>query len=312
MLYFEKTVTIEEDGRMVKSLLSSLNLSRRLRRDLLSGGHIRVNDKPTFLTSRVHVGDQIIVEPVVETNDHFPPESIPLDIAYEDEHLVVINKPPGLLVHPTSRERTGTLASAISFHMEKQGESYRFRPVHRLDRDTSGLLIIAKHKLAHERLSRALRKREIHREYMAFTVGNIQQDKFSICAPIGLSEGSTLKRTVYFEGTSELAKQAITHVHVLHNYIGNLAAKVEITLETGRTHQIRVHLASIGHPIFGDTLYGEIHANEYAPELSRQALHAFKLSFAHPVTEEYIVCESALPDDLRQFEVFLERATSDR
>lgn len=300
VLYFEKIVTADEDGLMVKNVLSHLALSKRLRRDLLNAGHIQLNGKPIFLTSRIHTHDKITVLQVDEIEVHFPPEPIALDIAYEDEHLLVVNKQAGLLVHPTSRERTGTLASAVAFHMCSRGESYRFRPVHRLDRNTSGLLLIAKHKLAHERLSRALRKRDIHREYLSFVYGLMENDDLTIDTPIGLAQDQTVKRIVDVTGDLPSAKPAVTHVKVLCRYEQGYATKVRVILETGRTHQIRVHLSSVGHSVLGDTLYGEEISS--IPFISRQALHAYQLTFVHPVTKEYIVCVSELPDDLQQLE----------
>ncbi|PWI57091.1 hypothetical protein BM613_10370 [Sulfoacidibacillus thermotolerans] len=291
---------------MVKNLLGPLKLSRRLRRELLLAGHIRVNGSPTFLTSRVHNGDVVTIEQVFEPGSQFLPEPIPLDVVFEDAHVLVVNKQAGLLVHPTSRERTGTLASAVAYYMAQREESYRFRPVHRLDRDTSGLLILAKHKLAHERLSRALRKREIHREYIAFAAGIMNLPEQCIRTPIGLAAGSTIKRTIYPNDLLNDAKSAVTHVRILEVFKHSQATKVQIRLETGRTHQIRVHLSSIGHPLLGDPLYGNVAT---ADLFMRQALHAYKLSFIHPFTQEPVVCESDLPEDLQKLEIDLRSTT---
>ncbi len=301
VLYFDRVISQEEDGVMVKALLGSLALSKRLRRTLCAQGQICVNGAPAYLTGRVRVGDRVTVEAPVELGSSIEPEPIPLHVVLEDEHLLVVDKQAGLIVHPTAHERRGTLASAVMNHMRERGESYPFRPVHRLDRATSGLLLIAKHKLAHERLSRSLKKRAISRQYTAFASGALAgRAERTIDAAIGLLPGTCIKRAVYPYG-----KSAITHLRVERVYEAAGAMKLLVRLETGRTHQIRVHLAHIGHPILGDSLYGSPEMNEkfsiaFPDGRSRHALHAHQLEFDHPVTNQTMTLYAPLPPELQR------------
>ena len=296
MRYFEKLIGETEDGLMVKEVLRPLGAGRKLRHRLLEQQLIQVNGSPAYLTGRVHTGDIITVDAPIEETSILLPENLPFDVAFEDEHMLIVNKPANMLVHPTAKERTGTLANAVLFYLRMRGEKYPFRPLHRLDRDTSGLLIIAKHKLALERLEKALKRREITREYIAFVSGEITEEYRIVNAPIGLLPDQTIKRGVVTDG-----RQAVTHVSVLQLFSNEQACKVKLKLETGRTHQIRVHLAYIGHPVLGDRLYGC--KDEWG--LTRQALHAARLSFEHPFTHVTTTIESQLPDDLKQLEMTL-------
>lgn len=291
--YFEKHITATEAGAMVKTILGPLGMGRRLRRRLLADGLIKINGRPAFLTERVHIGEIVTVDAPQEDPSQLDAENLPFQIAFEDHHLLVVEKPAGMLVHPSAKERTGTLASAVIYYMQQQGESYPFRPLHRLDRGTSGLLIIAKHKLALERMEKALKRREISRIYVAFAKGQIELSRQTVNAPIALLPGQTVKRGVLADGRS-----AVTHVQVLRSFPCQCATKVELRLETGRTHQIRVHMAYLGHPLLGDELYGR--GAEFG--LVRQALHAAKLTFVHPFTGREIKLESTLPADLLELE----------
>ncbi len=301
VLYLDRAVTNQDDGAMVKTILGSLALSKRLRRTLCEQGRICVNGAPAYLTNRVRVGDRVTVEAPEEFSSAIEPEPIPLHVVFEDEHLLAVDKQAGLIVHPTAHERQGTLASAVIHHMRQRGESYPFRPVHRLDRATSGLLLVAKHKLAHERLSRSLKTRAISRQYTAFASGAMDwREERTIDAAIGLLPGTCIKRAVYPYG-----KAAITHLRVERVYAQSGAVKLLIGLETGRTHQIRVHLAYIGHPVLGDSMYGFPAMNEKFSVVlpdgrSRHALHAHQLTFAHPVTNQAITLCAPLPPELQR------------
>ncbi len=293
MRYFEKQVSKEEDGAMVKEVIRTLGAGRQLRRRMLEQQLIQVNGKPAFLTERVREGDFVTMDAPADEPSILTPENLPFNVAYEDDHLLIADKPADMLVHPTAKERTGTLANAVLYYMLSKKEQYPFRPLHRLDRDTSGLLVIAKHKLTLERLEKALKRREIKREYVAFTQGRIGQKQLTIDAPIGLLPNQTIKRGIVPDGRS-----ARTHLKVLQWFPEDRATKVHVSLETGRTHQIRVHLAHLGHPVLGDGLYGR--GSEYG--LQRQALHAANLTFEHPFTHSIIRVSSALPEDLAMLE----------
>lgn len=297
MRYLEKVIGEDEAGQMVKCALRPLSLGRRLRRRLVAAGNIRVNGRPAHLTNRLHTGDTLTVEGIVETTETVAPEKpeSQVVIVFEDEHLAVVDKPAGMAVHPTRGHTFGTLASALLWHWQSRGETVRFRPVHRLDLDTSGLLLVAKDKLAHERLVRQLEQRNIRREYLAFAWGLPPEDRWTLDGPIGLPEGSRLRRWVIPEG-----KPAVTRAEVAVRYADSGACTLRLQLETGRTHQIRVHLAHAGHPVIGDWLYGS------GPDpVGRQALHAFLLAFRHPATGEEKVFCSPLPGDLEALESFL-------
>ena len=310
VLYFERAVTEQDEGVMLKAMLGSLALSKRLRRTLCTQGLICVNGAPAYLTSRVRAGDRVTVEAPAELSSAIEPEPLPLQVVFEDDHLLAVDKQAGLLVHPTAHERQGTLASAVIHHMRLQGETYPFRPVHRLDRGTSGLLLIAKHKLAHERLSRSLKTRAISRQYTAIASGMLaEREERTIDAAIGLLPGTFIKRAVYPYG-----KTAVTHLRVESVYAQADAMKLLIGLETGRTHQIRVHLAHIGHPVLGDGLYGFTESESHGPFCivlpdgrTRHALHAHRLAFVHPVTNQALILDAPLPPELQQLAAALER-----
>jgi 23S rRNA pseudouridine1911/1915/1917 synthase len=209
---------------------------------------------------------------------------------YEDEDLIVIDKPPGLVVHPTRGYPDGTLANGLMYYWRQQGKSYRFHPVTRLDKDTSGLMVIAKHAYAHAFLAQQMEKKRYERIYLAIAEGIINPDKGSISLPIGFHPENPFARAVVH---GEGGAKAVTHYEVLEHY--SSASLVRLRLETGRTHQIRVHLSAIGHPLIGDSLYGK-----ESPWISRQALHATYLRFFHPRMRIWLEWESPLPEDMRQ------------
>lgn len=305
MRLFEAVVGEDQAGQMVKDVLAPLHLGKRLRRRLTLEQGVRLNGAPIYWTSRVCVRDILTVDLESETTATVEPEPLPLTVVYEDEHVLVVHKPTGMVVHPTGRTRTGTLAAAVLHHWQDAGEQARFRPLHRLDRDTSGLIVIAKHKWAHERLERDLRARRLTREYMAFAHGAPLFKRLTINEPIGLAPGERLRRSVISAG-----RPAVTHIEEVQVFAKSNACRFKIRLETGRTHQIRVHAAHIGHPLIGDWLYGlDDHAwdREY-----RVALHAFRLAFAHPITNEIVDLTVDLPTDLADLESRLRGGMEER
>ncbi len=270
---------------MLKAILRPLGLSRRLRRQLIEQEKILVNGQSVYLSSRVRAGDRVTVLPAEEAAPGVEAEDLPLRVVWEDEHALVADKPAGVLVHPTGRERTGTLLSAVHHHVGGNGHA---RPLHRLDRDTSGLVLFSKHKLAHDRLTQALVRREIIREYWTFLAGRLAYARIEVNLPIAVAPGQRIRRTVDPTG-----KRAVTHFVLLAAFPADDVSLVRARLETGRTHQIRVHAASIGHPVIGDCLYGLPHER-----LSRQALHAGRLAFPHPLTGARVSVRADLPEDL--------------
>lgn len=272
---------------------------------LIAGGHIRLNGEVPRKSEKVGPGDVIDVvmpEPVASTVEA---EEIPLTIVYQDDDLVVVDKPAGLVVHPAPGHARGTLVNALLHHVrDLSGIGGVLRPgiVHRLDKDTSGLLLIAKHDKAHRALSAALKSREIHRAYIAAVWGHLRQDRLTVDAPIGRAPNDRTRMAIVPTGRS-----AVTHFQRLEQWPA--ADLLRATLETGRTHQIRVHLLSIGHAVVGDALYAphgergisgpaQAWARQLAKRVPRQFLHAAELEFAHPGTGQAMRFVSPLPADL--------------
>jgi len=281
------------------------SLSRSRVAQLIAEDRVRLNGSPAKKSERLAPGDTVEVEiPDPEPSD-VEPEAIPLDIVYEDEDLAVVNKPAGLVVHPAPGHRTGTMVNALLHHVDDlSGIGGVKRPgiVHRLDKDTSGLLIVAKHDQAHRGLSAALKRRDIHRIYLAAAWGHLDEDRITVDAPVGRSHRNRKRMAVVPDG-----RRAVTHFRRMERW--EAADLLEAELESGRTHQIRVHLAHIGHPVVGDELYGaggakgisgpgHSWARELERRVPRQFLHAHRLVFRHPVSGEEMRFEAPLPEPL--------------
>lgn len=235
----------------------------------------------------LHTGDVLTITLIEsEGSENIVPSPLPLDIVYEDEDLMVINKATNMPIHPSQGNYDNTLANAVCYYYQQKGEPYVYRCINRLDRDTTGLLILAKHMYSASLLSHMVQQREIHREYLAIATG-IVPDSGIITAPIARVDGSTIEREVN-EVTGEYA---CTHYRTVAHKNGY--SLVSLKLETGRTHQIRVHMKHIGHPLPGDFLY-----NPDYRVIERQALHSHKLSFNHPITQEWMEFTAPLPNDM--------------
>lgn len=275
------------------SLLSRLCLRGTLVQKLVSQERILVNHHRAPLEQPLRAGDRVQVLLFEEEDYGVVPEVMDIDVCYEDDHLLIVNKAAGIAVHPTDAGETGTLANGIAFYYQAQGVQQRVRLVHRLDKDTSGAIVIAKHAIAHALLDEALRERRMKRKYVAFTTGVFQRPRGSIDAPIGRDRHHATRRRV-----SPTGDRAVSHYAVVEQYSD--ATYVELELETGRTHQLRVHLSHIGHPIYGDTLYG---GPRYP--IRRQALHATHVQFEHPLYRTPIEVDVAMPDDMTQLRDYL-------
>ncbi|NGQ95355.1 RluA family pseudouridine synthase [Brevibacillus sp. SYP-B805] len=277
----------EEEGRTLREVLQNAHgVSRRLLVKAKYGGEIRINGQMAYVSQRLHKGDVVTVTLPAEQAEHIEPQEMPLAIRYEDDDLLILAKPAGLVVHPTRTHPSGTLANGVIAYYLGKGESRRFRPVNRLDKDTSGLMIIAKNQWAHEQCARMQKERTLRRTYQAIAHGRLAPAEGTIDAPIGLADGSIIERTVRPDG-----QPARTRYRVLAQTAE--MSWVELQLETGRTHQIRVHLRHLGHPLLGDDLYGG--SREL---IGRQALHAAALSFAHPRTGQPLALTEPLPEDM--------------
>ncbi|HYF78469.1 MAG TPA: RluA family pseudouridine synthase [Symbiobacteriaceae bacterium] len=268
-----------------------VGLSRSRIKGLIDEGHVTVNGTKPKASQKVEPGDQIrLVVPEPEPYD-LTPEAIPLDIVYEDEDVVVVNKARGMVVHPAAGNWSGTLVHALLDHVEDlEGIGGELRPgiVHRLDKDTTGLLVIAKNERAMAALQDQIRTHTARRIYWALVHGNTLPNTGRVEAPLGRHPSDRKKMAVNKQG-----KEATTHFTVLERYAGY--SLVECRLETGRTHQIRVHMSFIGHPVVGDVVYGTRKAHLDMPG---QALHAKKLGFYHPSTEQWMEFETELPADM--------------
>ncbi|MFD0616395.1 RluA family pseudouridine synthase [Paenibacillus sp. GCM10027629] len=290
----EWTVTAEDHKeRIDKYITESIedNVSRSQIQLWIQDGHALVNGRVVKSNYKLAEGDRITLTiPEVSPVD-IVPEDIPLDIAYEDHDVVVINKPRGMVVHPAPGHSSGTVVNALMYHCKDlSGINGELRPgiVHRIDKDTSGLLMAAKHDQAHASLAAQLKDHSVTRKYIAIVHGNIAHDHGTIDAPIGRDAGDRKMYTV----TDKNSKHAVTHFLVLERF-GDYTM-VELKLETGRTHQIRVHMKFIGHPLVGDPMYGR----SKGMQMDGQALHAAVLGFVHPMTEKYLEFEAILPADM--------------
>ncbi|WP_169056178.1 RluA family pseudouridine synthase [Bacillus pumilus] len=251
---------------------------------------VRLNQKPAHHAAKVSQGDQIIIDLFETEESDVTPEYGELEVLFEDEHLLIVQKPAGRPTHPNEQGQTGTLANLVAFHFQANGEEKRVRHIHRLDQDTSGTVIFAKHRLAHAALDQMLSKKTIKRTYIAIAEGLFKKKKGTIDAAIGRDKHHAVKRRI-----SPTGQKAVTHFQVMDLNKRLQLTAVKLQLETGRTHQIRVHLSSIGHPLAGDTLYDGV--REY---ITRCALHAKQVVMKHPFTGEHLIIEAPLPPDMDQ------------
>ncbi|GAB1305203.1 MULTISPECIES: RluA family pseudouridine synthase [Bacillus] len=251
---------------------------------------VRLNQKPAHHAAKVSTGDQILIDLFETEESDVTPEYGELEVLFEDEHLLVVQKPAGRPTHPNEKGQTGTLANLVAFHFQANGEEKRVRHIHRLDQDTSGTVIFAKHRLAHAVLDQMLSKKAINRTYLAIAQGLFKKKKGTIKAAIGRDKHHAVRRRV-----SPTGQSAKTHYEVFYLNKRLQVTAVKLRLETGRTHQIRVHLSSLGHPLAGDTLYGG-----KRDLINRCALHAKQVDMNHPFTGEKLTIEAPLPPDMAE------------
>lgn len=283
---YNHTVTEEEYGQTINQILrDNFNFSARFKTKIKFQNLMDLNGVPAKGFMKPEVGDLISIRLPEESSD-FPAEDIPLDVLYEDDDLLVINKQPGIIVHPTKGHPTHTIANGIMKYMEDTNQKFKIRFANRIDMDTSGIVICAKNANAQDSISNQMKAQSTVKKYIAVVHGVISED-CTIEEPVGRPDEVSIRRCVMEEG-----KPATTLVHVLNNY--DNYTLLELTIKTGRTHQIRVHLSHIGHPIIGDALYeGE------APGLmDRQALHAYHIEFDHPMTGERMIIDAPYPEDI--------------
>lgn len=249
---------------------------------------ILVNGVHYYMRQELSAGDHLQVR-ICETqnSEKIPPTKLPLDIIYEDEDLLVLNKPAGMPIHPSLNNYTNSIANALAYYFQSQGKPFIFRCCNRLDRDTSGLTIVSKHLVSGSILSDMTKYREVHREYLAIARGSVTPSEGTIQAPLGRKERTIIERTVDWEH----GEDAVTHYKVVKEANGH--SLVSLRLETGRTHQIRIHMKYLGYPLIGDYLY-----NPDMEYMTRQALHSHHMEFTHPITGEHMSFTAPLPEDM--------------
>ena len=301
------TAAETDAGKRLDQFAAQDELTRSAVTRLIEGGAVTVNGTVAVKNYRVRPGDVVeIALPAPEPSEALP-QNIPLDIVYEDDDLIVVNKPVGMVVHPAAGNPNGTLVNALLYHCgtSLSGVGGVIRPgiVHRIDKDTSGLLVVAKNDPTHLALAAQLKGHHIRRTYYAIAIGNLREDQGTVDAPIG-RHPTDRKRMAVIRNPDLKSRDAVTHWQVLArgNANGQAFTLVRCELETGRTHQIRVHLSSIGHPLLGDPIYGGASTRletRHKDWIQGQCLHAKELTFTHPTTGKKVHFESSLPDGMQ-------------
>ena len=287
----EYVIDKEHEGLRIEQFLkrkgySSQNLTeiKRMPKSVI------VNGEHFYMKQTLTEGDHLSIH-IQETacSEKIPPTNLPLDIVYEDEDIIVINKPAGMPIHPSLNNYTNSMANALAWYYQEQGKPFIFRCSNRLDRDTSGLTVVAKHLVSGNILSCMVRDRQFHREYLAIVRGNVTPEAGTIDAPLARKDGTIIERCVDWE----TGEKAITQNKVVDYKNGH--SLVRLKLETGRTHQIRIHMKHLGFPLVGDYLY-----NPDMEYITRQALHSHKIAFTHPITGEWMEFKAELPEDMKK------------
>ncbi|WP_346878639.1 MULTISPECIES: RluA family pseudouridine synthase [unclassified Clostridium] len=285
------TYKVGKEGQDVKIrdyMKENLNLSGRFIRGSAMDRRLRVNGKEVKLNYKLQEDDVIEVTVNAEESQNIEGEDLNIKVIYEDDDLLIVDKPSFMVVHPTKSHPMGTLANGVIHHFRSNNDNSIVRLVSRLDRDTSGLIMIAKNQFSHMNLAKSMEKNLIKKSYLAIIHGNLENQEGTIDLPIGRSTDETIKRAVLEDG-----QRSITHYKIKESY--KEGTLVELVLETGRTHQIRVHLSYVGCPIYGEQLYSDFNDEEL---ISRQALHAYALTLPHPRSGEILNFESTLPEDM--------------
>ncbi|WP_437132406.1 RluA family pseudouridine synthase [Bacillus atrophaeus] len=288
--FIRKEISSADEGMTVKEYAGKMGISKRMLTDIkFGGGDILINGGHVTVKYVLKLGDTLVFEfPEEQVSESLFPEPVPLHVLYEDDHVLVINKQPYVSSIPSREHPSGSIANGILGHYKENGVRATVHLVTRLDRDTSGVMLIAKHRFAHSILSTGQKNGLVKRRYLAVVHGSMEQAEGTVDAPIGRKPDSIIERMVTPGG-----QRAVTHFQV--NEKTNGLTLVTLQLETGRTHQIRVHMSHLGHPLCGDTLYGGTRQ-----KISRQALHSERLSFIHPLTDETMVFYAPVPQDIQQ------------
>ena len=286
---FSYTITAQDSDQRIYDFLRHHGYSRHIRTWLKQHpGSVRLNGREALFYFPLKTGDLLeITLEEEQPSENIIPVCLPLHIIYEDEDLMVIDKPADMPVHPSIGNYENTLANAVAWYFQQQNIPFVFRCINRLDRDTSGLTIVSKHLVSGSILSDMTKYREVHREYLAIARGSVTPSEGTIQAPLGRKEGTIIERTVDWEH----GEDAVTHYKVVKEANGH--SLVSLLLETGRTHQIRIHMKYLGYPLIGDYLY-----NPDMEYMTRQALHSHHMEFTHPITGEHMSFTAPLPEDM--------------
>lgn len=296
----EIRIRVEKPDERIDKLIARTapEITRSAAQNLIAAGAVTVNGINMVKSAKLRAGDEIVISLPELRPAKALPENIPLAVIYEDEDLLVVNKPKGMVVHPAPGNEAGTLVNALLYHCRGSlsGINGVIRPgiVHRIDKDTSGLLVVAKNDFSHVRLAAQIKQHSFRREYQAVVYGRPKEPKGSVNAPIGRNPKDRKKMAVLEK--SAAAREAVTHYEVLRDY--QQFSHLGLKLETGRTHQIRVHMSFIGHPVAGDPVYGP---KKVITALHGQCLHAGLIGFVHPRTDEYLEYTAVLPDYFTKF-----------
>lgn len=285
------TILNDDTYQNVKEVLRAyFGISERLLLRLKNTKNILLNGNSTYISTKVFPGDEItVIIDFIEDNSNIVPKKMNLDIIYEDDCYLVVNKPSHIAIHPSILHFENSLSNGIRYYFDSINLQKKIRPVNRLDKDTSGIVIFAKNEYIQECLVSQMKSKDMKKTYIAICYGYFNEKSGTINLPIARKPGSIIERCIDSSGD-----KAITHYNVLEEHDNISIVKCE--LETGRTHQIRVHLSAISHPIIGDTLYGSSFDN-----IDRQLLHAYKLEFIHPITKDYVCYTAPISDDFKQF-----------
>lgn len=285
-----KYIVKENKYQSINQILKQkFKISARLQHKLITSKQIFLNGNQADSRIAPQINDAITVNlDFNEESENIIPTPIPLNIIYEDEALLILDKPAGIAVHPSISHYTDSLANGVKYYFDTIGLKRKIRPVNRLDLNTSGLIVFAKNEYVQECLIQQMQTNEFKKEYLAIVHGIFEKAQGTITLPIARKENSIIERCI-----SENGQEAITHYEVLKT--SNDLSLVHCTLQTGRTHQIRVHMSAIGHPLVGDTLYG----SDFSDSITRQALHSYKISFIHPISHQIVSFTSELPDDIK-------------
>ncbi len=290
MTEFIHKVTMEEEGLEVREIMRvHFDFSARLRNRIKREKLVTLNDEEAPGWIKTKAGDVLKIT-LPEESSGFEPQDIPLDIVFEDDALLILNKQPGLIVHPTKGHPKGTVANGLMHYMQQTGKPFKIRFVNRLDMDTSGLLVVAKNAYCQNDYTRQMKANAVEKRYIAIVHGILDSESGTIDLPIGRPDPENIRR-----GVMEGGSPSVTHYKVLKRFDSSGYSLVELLLETGRTHQIRVHMSHIGHPVLGDWLYGD----ENIMLIKRQALHAARLTFVHPMNGKKLTLKASLPQDMK-------------